>query len=105
MTRPIDETWRVYNGTAGRDDVALEGTRDVILESVGACQGFSEQAEARVRLAATAPTMARLLLSAYPNDSQCFACHHTDSDRPNHAADCALVAVLRAAGAIPDEPA
>lgn len=57
--KAYEETWRVYNGVAGRDDVAIDGTRDIILENAG----FTKTDDARVRLAAQAPAMARLLIA------------------------------------------
>jgi hypothetical protein len=98
MTRPIDETWSTNDG-------------DVLTGPAEGCERLSYirhaswgpgDVEARARLAAQAPAMARLLLEMEWGGScdcpSCHRCQYDDKPEDTHAPDCELVAVLRSAG-------
>lgn len=94
MTRPIEETWHLEHllviNQAGKPRFG-SGSR------VGV--DFDED-QAALRLAAQAPAMARLLLSEDRwHHAECVVCGgHRHQE--GHAPDCALIAVLRAAGVV-----
>ena len=125
MTKPHEETWTV-SGTSSSDSydraVRLEVPgRQYLFGDIDTGTGsdpcFDEESkpedEARARLAAQAPAMARLLLAmqwSAKGDGLyerpiCPVCGGA-KDAPQkgaagHAPDCELVAVLRAAGVMP----
>jgi hypothetical protein len=107
--KPHEETW-----TSDGERVELCEDQppygSVVVKTVARflCHAPDDCTEAeRALLAAQAPAMARLLLelewAGHP-ESTCPACgRHSDGlygDPPEHAPDCRLVAVLRAAGVL-----
>jgi hypothetical protein len=115
--KPHEETWRVVDephntwAIVGPDsDVPFAATPDRLRSVTGEAP---EADRARARLAAQAPAMARLLLDIEAlADDWCTVClGHLKYDgrdlkegatvaERNHAPDCRLVAVLRAAGVL-----
>jgi hypothetical protein len=103
--KPWEEEWRVRNSIGGEDCVYSETSREYVLETYTAVgtPGYERYAEC-ARLAAAAPEMARLLLEKQWGDrGWCLWCDGIDPADTTcrgegHAADCALVAVLRKAG-------
>lgn len=123
MPEPWEEWWMTERTT---EDVYVrhaDGMRSTIFVSEGDCTREAKlQAEARAKLAAMAPRMARLLLKLEWVDTsdgeyreRCPSCQCCTTLPPvpgqagipfrphpgEHAADCELVAVLRAAGVRP----
>ena len=106
MTKPWEETWE-YVAHYQHIDVPEGGDIGIFVDD----RVLDESEKARLRLAAQAPAMARLLLeiqwggSCMSYGSHCPSCHaflyDGGPDELPHAADCALVAVLRAAGVLP----
>lgn len=105
----IDETWRVRNSVGCTDDVYCDALREYVLRGTHAAgvPGY-EVADARAKLAAQAPAMARLLRDLEWTGSLgqgsfgctlCGVCADWNRD-PEHREDCALAAVLRAAGVL-----
>lgn len=93
--RSYEETWTSRGAVVSRDDGKWVGR---FSPSPGESPDFEA---ARAKLAAQAPAMVRLLLAigstdmnASNGERMCGACWITNE----HAADCPLVAVLRAAG-------
>lgn len=107
-TRPHEETWET-NGPKpcdGRVDIVNERC-DIGTFWSGAAKDAAE-VTGRAQLAAQAPAMARLLLKlqwagrAGPAGDIDGACVSCERERPEeHADDCELAAVLRAAGVLP----
>jgi hypothetical protein len=112
---PHEETWTWKSDAVGMSRLILDlptGWR-----FIGAHDGDKD----RIRLAAAAPEMARMLLwlntyrgaghDRQDGEAECIVCHATWWERPDdhpdptptgwlHAPDCALVAVLRKAGVL-----
>ena len=100
--RPHDETW------------TYDGEYRVNAQSSDADASLSELERLEVRggrdvgrLAAQAPAMVRLLLKYIYQEAECLECRQgvywddtTDTRVQPHLADCALQAVLRAAGVL-----
>jgi len=105
-----DEEWFSDSGLVRDPSGRALATFDVPLTEDDPEDPEDPEVDARAKLAAAAPAMARLLLSLeWPepsHDSQPVVCHfcrreHPDEDRPGpeaHAPDCRWLAVMRAAG-------
>ena len=107
--RPHEETWAAASAVVVRDDGQW-------VARFSPSPGVSPDVEAaRAQLAAQAPAMARLLLGIHQrgvtvactqhNETVCPFCEGHFSEEyepalPTHAPDCALVAILRAAGVL-----
>lgn len=105
MTKPFEETWRAIGGTL---EGALVPPHEGGFPTFAEVGGEPDNPYGRARLAAQAPAMARLLLEIQwaPSESLpegvrhfCPACAQRREE--GHAADCELLGVLRAAGALP----
>ena len=120
MTRPIDETWSCDGGCIDMDAPSVVHRIGSFGQS-SAVQAETDRNEARARLAAQAPAMARLLVDlewgadiciGYDNITalgcpSCGGLQHDPGNRADfdhqtvgHDPDCELVAVLRAAGVV-----
>ena len=122
--KPHEETWRARNSPACTEDVYKDTEpRGYVFLGLAALgqEGFAE-AEARARLAAQAPAMARLLLDCQfvemsdergGYEQRCASCLNREvlppdgligipvkDHQPNHSPNCKLVALLRAAGVV-----
>ncbi len=112
MTKPHEETWSVdwdehggYDCMSSAHSLRVDGHPFTTM-AVFNCQSQPRHHEdvtqgARAQLAEQAPAMARLLLSLMPKvepgaDAHCGVCFVSDE----HAVDCTLITVLRAAGVI-----
>lgn len=112
MSKAIGETWKaVWDHHIDAWDLTLDNQDETILAHRGGFLTSDDPGydEARAKLAAQAPAMARLLLrgmevttaNAYGNESTCLAeCGGWGPTADQHASGCDLVAVLRAAGVI-----
>ncbi|MBA2684753.1 MAG: hypothetical protein H0U66_09705 [Gemmatimonadaceae bacterium] len=104
MMSIIDEEWSYYD-PHGLPGIFASHAGEAHAGSFFEVAAVAEGDEARARLAAQAPAMARLLLARVDNsdadldnaDYYCAWCDRGGSYKP----DCALVDVLRAAGALP----
>lgn len=95
MTRPWEETWsfadRGMNPAAGAR--LYSDNHDEEWATT-----WGEESRDRAKLAAQAPAMARLLLSdSMWHHAECVACYG-HRHQGGHEPDCAIVAVLKAAG-------
>ncbi len=101
MTKPHEETWE-YVAHYQHIDVPEGGDIGIFVDD----RVLDEGEKARLRLAAQAPAMARLLLSLqHPVRGDvyelgcCYFCRASEVQK--HATDCELATVLRAAGVLP----
>jgi hypothetical protein len=102
--KPWEEPWKNEEWEADSDDLYVKGTEpdgsDWIKISEWWWAKNRDPWQTRLRLAAAAPEMARLLLELQWSGDEaryrCPACEATA--HPDHAPDCRLVAVLRKAG-------
>ncbi len=99
MTKPHEEAWT--------DDLGDLSNGTFPFFEMGSCHDGKAAHQARVRLAVQAPSMARLLLDiqwagrAGPAGDVDGGCPASQRERPEeHAPDCAIATVLRAAGVI-----
>lgn len=103
MTKPHEETWRFCPSEAHSGFVAFPQGGEMVVKYDPANYSHDEGA-ARARLAAQAPAMARLLLKVEwvirEGELRCTMCGWLKVEG-EHATDCELAAVLRAAGVLP----
>ena len=110
MTRPIDETWSCDGGCIDMDAPSVVHRIGSFGQS-SAVQAETDRNEARARLAAQAPMLARLLrgMLAYRECEFCSQKVDRTVDDGNggwlstpeqHTPTCELIAVLRAAGVV-----
>ena len=97
--KPHEETW-VRSGA----EIDTTPGCDAVADFANGFGGPRPGDIPRAQLAAQAPAMARMLLSlqwsAGDNGCECPSCGEIIGSKDTHDPDCALVAVLRAAGVI-----
>lgn len=95
--KPREETWEAWGLT-----LHLQGAREIIADFAHDTAPSTEHEDARAKLAACAPEMARMLLEQYvftgdSADQTCPTCC-MDLFHSEHADGCELQALLKKAG-------